>query len=88
LFIYFLNHLKNDSTLEVQTIKYKSMKLIKLITFSAILLVSCNLFAQKTKVTSGSLAALKGVEQIKMVYDFSNLAVGDFKSEDGRKGKR
>ena len=58
------------------------MKLTKLIIFSAIIMIAGNISAQKFKVTSGSLEGLKGVQQIKMVYDFSNLAVGDFKNED------
>jgi hypothetical protein len=58
------------------------MKLTKLFLFLVIILFAGNISAQKTKVTSGNLADLKGVEQIKTVYDYSNLAVGDFTNEN------
>jgi hypothetical protein len=58
------------------------MKFTKLILFSAALLLTASTFAQKMKVISGNLADLKGVDKIKIVFDYSDLAVGDFKNEN------
>lgn len=38
-------------------------------------------FAQKIKVTEGSLAAIKGVEKMNIVFDYSKMSVGKFKDE-------
>jgi hypothetical protein len=58
------------------------MRFTKLILFSAALLIGGSAFAQKIKVTSGNLKDLKGVEKIKITYDYTNLSVGDFKNEN------
>lgn len=57
----------------------KSMKLIMLL---GIIFLAGSVSAQKITVKSGSLSGLKGVDKIKMVYDYSNLGVGDFANED------
>jgi len=48
-------------------------------------------FAQKIKVTEGSLAAIKGVEKMNIVFDYSKMSVGKFKDEadyiDKKKGE-
>lgn len=63
----------------------KSMKLIMLL---GIIFIAGSISAQKITVKSGSLAGLKGVDKIKLVYDYSNLGVGDFSNEDDYIAKR
>jgi hypothetical protein len=60
------------------------MKTVKLITLFAFLLTAINLHAQKLKfeVISGNLAFLKEVNKIKIIYDYSNLMVGELKESD------
>jgi hypothetical protein len=57
------------------------MKFTRLVLLSAAILIAGSTFAQKIKVTSGNLQDLKGVEKMKIVYDYSNLAVGKFTDE-------
>jgi hypothetical protein len=44
--------------------------------------VSTFLTAQKMKVTSGSFAALKGITLYDVTFDYSNLKVDKFKTEE------
>jgi hypothetical protein len=48
----------------------------------AALLIATTSFGQKIKVESGDIKALKGVTELKIEYDYSNLGVGDFEIED------
>jgi hypothetical protein len=57
------------------------MKFTRLVLLSAAMLIAGSTFAQKIKVTSGNLQDLKGVEKMKIVYDYSNLSVGKFTDE-------
>ena len=56
--------------------------------FFLILGVSTGAFAQKIKLVSGDLSFLKGQKELNIEYDFSNLAVGKFKTEAEYKEKR
>jgi hypothetical protein len=58
------------------------MKFTRLVLLSAVVLIAGSTYAQKIKVTSGNLQDLKGVEKLKIVYDYSNLAVGKFTNEN------
>lgn len=48
--------------------------------FAAILLTT-NVHAQKVKLKSGKLSALKGERKINLVYDYSDMSVGKFDDE-------
>ncbi len=58
------------------------MKKFKVLSVFAILLISITSFGQKIKVDSGKLSALKGITDLKIEYDYSNLGVGKFDVED------
>jgi hypothetical protein len=48
----------------------------------AVLIAGGTASAQKIKVVSGKMSALKGVTELKLEYDYSGLGVGDFEVED------
>lgn len=48
----------------------------------ALLLATSLSFAQKMKVASGDLKALKGVSEFNLVFDYEGLTVGKFKTEE------
>jgi hypothetical protein len=58
------------------------MKSMRLFLFLSAMLIAGSISAQKVTVKSGSLSGLKGVDKIKIVYDYSNLGVGDFTNEN------
>lgn len=45
-------------------------------------------FGQKVMLLEGDLSILKGVKELNIVYDYSNLEVGDYPSEKAYKDKR
>jgi hypothetical protein len=57
------------------------MKIIHHIAFLAIFLMALPVQGQKIKVTQGDIKDLKGLTQIKLVYDYSDLGVGKFEKE-------
>jgi len=56
----------------------KIKKIILIITF----LVATVSFAQKMKVNDGNIKNLKGISQFDLVFDYSNLQIPKFKSEE------
>lgn len=56
-------------------------KLFSILT-AAVLLCSYQVQAQKVKLLDGSLEALKGVEKINLQYDYSDMGVGKFATEE------
>jgi hypothetical protein len=58
------------------------MKSMRFLLLLCAIFVAGSMFAQKITVKSGSLKELKGVDKIKIVYDYSNLGVGDFSNEN------
>lgn len=64
------------------------MKSMRFLLLLCAILVAGSISAQKITVKSGSLKDLKGVDKIKMVYDYSNVGVGDFTNEDDYIAKR
>ncbi len=58
------------------------MKLLKLVCLSLVLFVIIPVNAQKFVVKSGDLSKLKGVTEMKVVFDYSVTAVGEFETMD------
>lgn len=60
------------------------MKTNNVISCFVVLLISVNIYAQKLKieVTSGNLSFLKEVKNLKIVYDYSDLLVGEMAEND------
>jgi hypothetical protein len=58
------------------------MKSIKLFCLSFVLFVFIPVGAQKFAVKSGDLSKLKGVSEMKIVFDYSVTAVGEFETMD------
>ncbi len=56
----------------------KKLKLPLMLLFVTIASVS---FSQKIKIQEGDLSFLKGVTELNVVYDYSNMEVGKFKTE-------
>jgi len=65
-------------------------KLLALLAFLA-LMIGQPAFAQKFKIKEGSLAAIKGASKMNLVFDYSQMSVGKFKTEaeyiDKKKGE-
>ncbi|MGD2034162.1 MAG: hypothetical protein PVF73_03840, partial [Bacteroidales bacterium] len=64
------------------------MKMIRFTLITLALLFACNTFAQKIKVASGDINNLKGINQLNIEFDYSDLAVGDFDNEEDYIAKR
>jgi len=58
------------------------MKFYRIAIVFALLLFGSTSFAQKIKVESGDIKALKGLSELKIEYDYSDLSVGKFEVED------
>ena len=58
------------------------MKLNRIAIVFALILFGSTLFAQKIKVQSGNVKALKGVTELKIEYDYSDMSVGKFDVEE------
>lgn len=63
------------------------MKKINLLLFLTIGIIS-SAFSQKVMLIEGDLSSLKGIKELNIIYDYSNLEVGDFPSEQAYKDKR
>lgn len=57
------------------------MKTFRIISVMAVLLISMTSFGQKIKIESGKISALKGMTDLKIEYDYTNLGVGKFDVE-------
>lgn len=57
------------------------MKTFRIISVMAVLLISMTSFGQKIKIESGKMSALKGITDLKIEYDYTNLGVGKFDVE-------
>jgi len=57
----------------------KNLRLPLMVLFIALTSVS---FSQKIKIEDGDLSFLKGVTELNVVYDYSNMEVGKFKTEE------
>ncbi len=54
----------------------------KIIAFVAVALSVMTMSAQKIKVVSGDITVLKGQSELDVVFDYSGMGVGKFKSEE------
>jgi len=57
----------------------KNLKII--ISIAVVCFLITGVYAQKIKVEKGDLSSFKGITELNMEYDFSNMAVGKFKTE-------
>jgi len=64
------------------------MKITRLILICVAVLFAGSTFGQKMKVESGDISALKGIKQLKIEYDYSDLSVGKFDDETDYIAKR
>lgn len=64
------------------------IKLNRIAIVLALILFGSTLFAQKIKVESGDVKAMKGVTELKIEYDYSDMSVGKFEVEEDYINKR
>ncbi|PKP16508.1 MAG: hypothetical protein CVU07_06670 [Bacteroidetes bacterium HGW-Bacteroidetes-23] len=55
---------------------------MKKVVFFAVLLISCAMSAQKVKVLSGNLKNLKGISEYNLTFDYKDIKVDKFKTEE------
>jgi hypothetical protein len=64
------------------------MKTLKPILFALIGIFFYSVNSAQVRIISGSVEGLKGVKNVNIIYDYSNLSVGDFETEQGYLDKR